>query len=164
MTGHSVIHDTFTLERTYDTAPPGVFAAFCTQDARNSWGETGDQQPPEDGGANEATEFDFRAGGRECFTTQWEGTTYRYDGRYLDIVTGSRLVYCYAMYADDTLISVSLATIEFAESGDGTKLTWTEQGAYLDGYNGADAPAMRKDATIEMIDGLTAYLQRHSTH
>ncbi len=59
---------------------------------------------------------------------------------------------------------MSLATIEFAESGDGTKLTWTEQGAYLDGYNGADAPEMRKGGTIEMIEGLTAYLQRQGTH
>ena len=90
----------------------------------------------------------------------WEGTTYRYDGRYYDIVTSSRIVYSYAMYADDTLISVSLATIEFAESGDGTKLTWTEQGAYLYGHNGADASAMRKGGTVEMIEGLTAYLQR----
>jgi uncharacterized protein YndB with AHSA1/START domain len=163
MTGHSVIHDTFTIERTYDTTPAGVFAAFSTKEARNSWGETGDQQPPEDEGANEVTEFDFRAGGRERFTTKWEGTTYRYDGRYHDIVTGSRIVYSYAMYADDTVISVSLATIEFTESGDGTKLTWTEQGAYLDVYNGADAPEMRKGGTIEMIDGLTAYLQRQGT-
>jgi len=73
-------------------------------------------------------------------------------------------VYSYAMYADDTLISVSLATIEFAESGDGTKLTWTEQGAYLDGHNGADASAMRKGGTVEMIEGLTTYLQSQGTH
>ncbi len=101
--------------------------------------------------------------GRESFTTEWEGTTCRYDGRYHDIVTSRRIVYSYAMYADDALISVSLATIEFAESGDKTKLTWTEQGAYLDGYNGADAPEMRKGGTIEVIEGLTAYLQRQGT-
>jgi uncharacterized protein YndB with AHSA1/START domain len=164
MTGHSVIHDTFTIERTYATAPAGVFAAFSSEEARNSWGDTGDLQAPNDEGANEITEFDFQVGGRECFTTSWEGTTYRYDGRYHDIVTSSRIVYSYAMYADDTLISVSLATIEFVESGDGTKLTWTEQGAYLDGHNGADASAMRKGATIEMIEGLTVYLQRQVTH
>jgi uncharacterized protein YndB with AHSA1/START domain len=164
MTGHSVIHRIFTIERTYDTAPAGVFAAFSTQEARNSWGETADQPPSEGEGASEVTEFDFRAGGRECFTTEWEGTIYRYDGRYHDIVTGSRIVYSYAMYADGTLISVSLATIEFTEHGHGTKLTWTEQGAYLDDYNGADAPEMRKGGTNEMIDGLTAYLQRQRTH
>jgi uncharacterized protein YndB with AHSA1/START domain len=160
MTGHSVIHDIFTIERTYDMAPTSVFAAFATQEARNSWGETGDKQPSEEEDANEVTEFDFRPGGRECFTDKWEGTAYRYDGRYHDIVAASRIVYSYAMYADDTLISVSLATIQFSELGDKTKLTWTEQGAYLDGYNGADAPGMREGGTIEMIDGLTTYLQR----
>jgi uncharacterized protein YndB with AHSA1/START domain len=118
MTGRNVIHDTFTIERTYDMAPASVFAAFSTEEARNSWGDPGDLEQPKDEGANHVTEFDFRAGGRECFTTEWEGTTYRYDGRYHDIVTSSRIVYSYAMYADNTLISVSLASIEFAESGE----------------------------------------------
>jgi uncharacterized protein YndB with AHSA1/START domain len=164
VTGQNVIHDIFTIERGYDMAPAHVFAAFSTEEARNSWGDTGDLDQPEDEGVNDVAEFDFRVGGRETFTTKSQGTTYRYDGRYHDIVTSSRIVYSYAMYADDALISVSLATIEFAESGDGTKLTWTEQGAYLDGYNGADAPEMRKGGTIEMIEGLSAYLQRQGTH
>jgi hypothetical protein len=51
MTGHSVIHGIFTIERTYDAAPASVFAAFSTEEARNSWGETGDQQPSENGAA-----------------------------------------------------------------------------------------------------------------
>jgi hypothetical protein len=54
--------------------------------------------------------------------------------------------------------SVSLATIEFVKTGDGTALTWTEQGAYLDGIDGAQAPALRKGGTAEMLDGLTRYL------
>jgi hypothetical protein len=68
------------------------------------------------------------------------------------------------MYANDTLISVSLASIEFAQCGDGTKLTWTEQGAYLDGYNGPDASAMRKNGTIDMVEGLIGYLERQRTY
>jgi uncharacterized protein YndB with AHSA1/START domain len=82
VTGHNVIHDTFTIERTYDIAPASVFAAFSTEEARNSWGDTGDPEQPNDEGVNDVTEFDFRAGGRECFTTEWEGMAYRYDGRY----------------------------------------------------------------------------------
>jgi hypothetical protein len=62
------------------------------------------------------------------------------------------------MYADGTRISVSVATIEFVNSGDGTTLTWTEQGAYLDGIDGPQAPALRKGGTTEMLDGLTRYL------
>ena len=48
------------------------------------------------------------------------------------------------MYADGVRISVSVATIEFATTGDGTALTWTEQGAYLDGFDGAEASSLRQ--------------------
>jgi hypothetical protein len=53
---------------------------------------------------------------------------------------------------------VSVATIEFAKSGDGTALTWTEQGAYLDGIDGTQAPSLREEGTTEMLDGLARYL------
>jgi uncharacterized protein YndB with AHSA1/START domain len=161
--GRSVIHETFRIERTYAAAPSAVFAAFSTEEARNSWGDTGDLEPPEDQGGGEASEFDFRVGGRELFTTTEEGTTYRYDGRYHDIVVGNRIVYSYEMYANGARISVSVATIEFTRTDGGTRLIWTEQGVYLDGYNGAEAPEMRKGGTIDMLNGLTAYLQRQAT-
>ncbi len=61
MTGQNVIHDTFTIERDYDMTPASVFAAFSTEEARNSWGDTGDLQHPGDEGVNDVTEFDFRA-------------------------------------------------------------------------------------------------------
>jgi uncharacterized protein YndB with AHSA1/START domain len=73
-------------------------------------------------------------------------------------VPDQRIVYSYEMYADDARISVSVATIEFAKSGDGTALTWTEQGAYLDGIDGVQAPALREEGTAEMFDGLARYL------
>jgi hypothetical protein len=64
------------------------------------------------------------------------------------------------MYADGARISVSVATIEFAKTGDGTTLTWTEQGAYLDGIDGLRASALRKEGTTEILDGLTQYLSK----
>jgi uncharacterized protein YndB with AHSA1/START domain len=162
MSGRSVIHDTFRIEQTYAAAPATVFAAFSTEEARSSWGETAEVEPlsGEDGGDSEASEFDFRVGGRERFSVKVDGATYRYDGRYYDIVPDNRIVYCYEMYAGDTRISVSVATIEFAASSAGTQLAWTEQGIYLDGYNGAEAPAMRETGTIDMLNGLASYLRR----
>ena len=74
---------------------------------------------------------------------------------------GQRIVYSYEMYRDGARISVSLATIEFGKSGDGTAMTWTEQGAYLDGFDGADAPVLRREGTAGMLDGLATYLARH---
>lgn len=157
MSTRSVIHDTFTIERTYPATPSRVFAAFASEEAKNSWGDTGDTEPA-DASAGE-TEFDFRVGGRERFSTKWQVTTYRYDGMYYDIVPDQRIVYSYEMYANDVRISVSVTTIEFVKTGEGTALTYTEQGAYLDGIDGPQAPALREEGTTEMLDGLTGYLK-----
>ncbi len=156
MIARSVIHDTFTIERTYPAAPSRVFAAFASAEAKNIWGDTGNLEPA-DGEAGIA-EFDFRAGGRERFGFKMAGTTYRYDARYYDVVPDQRIIYAYEMYAGDARISVSVATIELAKSGDGTTLTVTEQGAYLDGIDGPQAPSLRKEGVAEMLDNLTGYL------
>ncbi len=158
MTDRSVIHDTFSIERTYPAAPSRVFAAFTSKEAKDAWGDTGDLSPAN--GDAGIQEFDFRPGGRERFGFGYQDTTYRYDAFYYDIVPEQRIVYSYEMYADGARISVSVATIEFAKSGDGTSLTWTEQGAYLDGIDGPQAPALRMEGTSEMLDGLTRYLTR----
>jgi len=155
MTGRSVIHDTFSIERTYSATPAKVFAAFASEEAKNAWADTGGLETPADAGP---PEFDFRAGGRERFTIKAGGSIYRYDALYYDIVPDQRIVYSYEMYADGVRISVSIATIEFAKSGDGTALTWTEQGAYLDGIDGPQAPALRKEGTAEMLAGLSRHL------
>ncbi|MGN6793388.1 MAG: SRPBCC domain-containing protein [Streptosporangiaceae bacterium] len=157
MTDRSVIHDAFTIGRTYHAAPATVFAAFASEEAKSAWGDTGDLEPAP--GEVGASEFDFRVGGRERFGHVWQGTTYRYDALYYDIVPDRRIVYSYEMYADDVRISVSVTTIEFAETLDGTALTYTEQGAYLDGIDGPEAPSLRKEGTAEMLDGLTGYLK-----
>lgn len=164
MTASSVIHDTFTIERTYAATPSRVFAAFASEEAKNTWGDTGDLEPADSGadsgagGGSNDSEFDFRVGGRERFSHKWQGTTYRYDALYFDIVPDQRIIYSYEMYADDARISVSVTTIEFAKSSEGTALTYTEQGAYLDGIDGPQAPASRQGGTTEMLDNLPAYL------
>jgi uncharacterized protein YndB with AHSA1/START domain len=154
MTERLVIHSTFSIERTYPAPPSSVFAAFASEEAKSAWGDTGNIETQ---AGEEAPEFDFRAGGRERFTIRMEGSVYRYDALYYDIVPGQRIVYCYEMYRNGTRLSVSLATIEFAGAGDGTALTWTEQGAYLDGIDGAGAPALREEGTAEMLDGLASH-------
>ena len=156
MTARSVIHDTFTIERTYPAAPSRVFAAFASAEAKNIWGDTGDLEPA-DGEAG-ISEFDFRVGGRERFGFTMNGTICRYDARYYDIVPDRRIVYAYEMYAGDARASVTVATIEFASHGGGTALTVTEQGAYLDGIDGPEAPSLRREGVTEMLDNLTGYL------
>ncbi len=162
MTARSVIHDTFTIERSYPAVPSRVFAAFASAEAKNVWADTGDLGPAGDGAA--PAEFDFRPGGREQFGFRYNDTTYRYQALYYDIVPDQRVIYSYEMYADDARISVSVATIEFTKNAEGTALSWTEQGTYLDGIDGPAAPALRQEGTAEMLDGLTGYLAAKPEH
>jgi uncharacterized protein YndB with AHSA1/START domain len=156
MTERSVIHDTFVIERTYPASPARAFAAFAAKEAKDTWGDTGDIAGIEP--ATGPIEFDFRVGGRERFGFVYQDVHYTYDAFYYDIVPDQRLVYSYEMYADGVRFSVSVATIEFVKTADGTALTWTEQGAYLDGFDGDDAPRLREGGTSEMLDGLAKYL------
>ena len=133
-----------------------VFAAFSSREAKDAWGDDPGLEPAD--GTADSTEFDFRPGGRERFGFKYESRTYSYHALYYDIVPDQRIVYSYEMYADGARISVSVATIEFGKNGDGTALTWTEQGTYLDGIDGPQAPALRKEGTTEMLDGLARYL------
>ena len=151
-----VIHDGFTLERSYPVEAARVFGAFASWEAKNVWGDTGDIE--EAAGDAGIVEFDFRPGGRERFGHVRDGVTYRYIGLYYDIVPDRRIVYSYEMYAGETRISVSLATIEFVEQDGLTRLTVTEQGAYLDGIDGPEANELRREGLAAMIDQLTGYL------
>jgi len=156
MTALAVIHDTFAIERTYPASPSRVFAAFASKEAKDAWGDTGDvAEPGADAGEDE---FDFKIGGHERFGFGYQGISYRYDARYYDIVPDGRIIYSYEMYADGARISVSVATIDFAATAEGTALTWTEQGAYLDGFDGPEAPELRREGTAFMLDGLAKYL------
>jgi uncharacterized protein YndB with AHSA1/START domain len=102
--------------------------------------------------------MDFLTGGRERLVGQWDnGVHTRYEAVFADIVPNRRIVYTYRMYLDGRKISVSLATVQLAPEGAGTRLTVTEYGVYLDGYtdNGARARsgAMLLDRLERMLAG-----------
>jgi uncharacterized protein YndB with AHSA1/START domain len=152
MTNRSVTHVTFVVERTYDAAPARVFTAWADPAAKARW-FTG----PEEWGPEEH-ELEFRVGGREISRGGPKGgPIHTYDARYADIVPNERIIYTYDMYIDATRISVSLGTVEFRPAGGGTRLVYTEQGAYLDGY---DTPAQREQGTAELLDALGEELRR----
>ena len=154
MTERSVEHATFAVERTYDASPERTFAAWADPEAKARWF----------GGSGEATEFelDFRVGGREITSGGPEGgPVFAFEGHYQDIVPNERIVYSYDMHMDGTRISVSLATVEFKADGGGTRLIFTEQGAFLDGLDTAD---QRRQGTGTLLDTLGQELRRESTN
>jgi uncharacterized protein YndB with AHSA1/START domain len=74
-------------------------------------------------------------------------------------VPNTRIISSYDMHLDDKRISVSLATVELEPAGAGTRLIYTEQGAFLDGYDDAGS---REHGTRGLLDKLAAALQRES--
>jgi len=85
------------------------------------------------------------------------GAVHAYNATYYDIVPDERFVIAYDMHLDDKRISVSLATVEFQPAGNGTRLKYTEQGAFLDGYDDAGS---RERGTQGLLDQLDAALRK----
>ncbi|MFC3995985.1 SRPBCC family protein [Nocardiopsis sediminis] len=152
MSGRSVTHATFTIERDFPATPQRVFAAFSVPATKARWFAGPDEW------GNSAFELDFRVGGREFNRGgPKEGPVHTFEAVFQDIVPDQRIVYSYDMRADDTRLSVSLATLEFHPEGTGTRLVLTEQGAYLDGH---DDPGLRERGTLVLLDSLAAELER----
>ena len=153
MTERSVTHTTFVIERPYAAPPARVFAAFADPEIKKRWFGG----PPEWGSEGE---MDFRVGGRETSRGGPPGgPIHAFESRYYDIVPDQRIIFGYDMHLDENRISVSLATVELMPMGAGTQLKYTEQGAFLDGFDDAGA---RRRGNIELLDALGAELKRQS--
>jgi uncharacterized protein YndB with AHSA1/START domain len=143
----SVAHGSFTIRREYAAPVAMVFNAWADRDAKMRWFAA-----PHDGVQEEIREQNFTVGGRDRLRARWpDGRISDFRAEYFDIAGNARIVYVYEMYLNDTKISVSLATVTFEAAGKGTKLTVTEQGVFLDGYDDAGA---REHGTGLLLDQL----------
>lgn len=154
MSQRSVTHASFVIERTYPVPPARVFAAFADPRIKARWFGAPDEWEKGE------VSMDFRVGGREVSIGGPKGgPVHAFDSRYQDIVPNERIVYTYDMHLDAQRISVSLTTIEFKAAGAGTRLVFTEYGAYLDGYDDAGA---REHGSGILLDQLGAELIRQT--
>jgi uncharacterized protein YndB with AHSA1/START domain len=134
-----VKHATFVVERTYPAAPERVYQAWADANVKSQWFSKPDQ-------------FEFRVGGREYSRGgPPEGPIFTFDACYQEILPEQRIVYSYTLDSDDVRISVSITTIELIPTGGGTRLVFTEQGAFFDGH---DTPEIREHGTNELLDAL----------
>ena len=150
MKAGSCQHATFVIERRYAASPARVFAAWADPALKARWfsGPSAWQ--------NEGYVLDFRVGGREHLRTGTPGgKVHQYDCCYQDIVPDARIVYGYDMHIGEARISVSLATVEFQADGAGTRMKFTEQAVFLDGY---DDSGSRERGTKELLGKLEALL------
>ena len=153
----SVSHATFVIERAYKQAPARVFAAFAKAESKSQW--FGNAEELARTGAKSNFKSDFRVGGKESISATFHnsGVKHSYDATYWDIVENQRIVIGYQMHLDDRRISVSVGTTEIEPDGAGSKLIYTEQGAFLDGYDDAGS---RERGTQGLFDQLEHYLAR----
>ncbi len=98
------------------------------------------------------------AGGRERLSVGPEGgSPHVFEARYHDVLADRRIIYAYDMYVGAERISISLATIEFEAKGRGTRMLFTEQGAF---FNGDEDAKERAEGTRLGLDNLAADLER----
>jgi len=148
LTLSTVSHDTFVVDRIYDVPVAQVFGAWADPVSKARWFA----------GSADALgtgyELDFRVGGREVNRGGPPGgPVYTYESEFRDIIPEQRIVYTYEMFADDTRISVSVATVQFHNDDATTRLVLTEQGVFLDGH---DTVAQREEGTRALLESLAA--------
>lgn len=144
MTERFVKHATFVVERTYAASPARVYQAWSDANSKAKW-------------FSKPEIFDFRVGGREYSSGgPPEGPVFTYDAYYQEIVPEERIVYSYSLDSDDIRMSVSITTVELIPTEGGTRLVFTEQGAFFDGH---DSPEIREHGTNEMLDALGKSLE-----
>jgi uncharacterized protein YndB with AHSA1/START domain len=142
----SVIHADFTIERHYDCTVSQTFSAFSDPELKGQWFAVPAAWE------NRIWELDFRIGGGEVNSGGAAGSpVFAFKSRYHEIVLDERIVFAYDLSVDERLLSVSLTTVEFSPAEAGTRLVFTEQGAFFDGL---DDPADREHGTGKLLDAL----------
>jgi uncharacterized protein YndB with AHSA1/START domain len=149
-TARSATHATFVIERHYPFPPSKVFGAWAKPTSKARWFSGSAEWPTRD------YTLDFRVGGRERVSTGPFEAPHIYDAEYRDIVPAERIIYCYDMFIGEKRISVSLATVQFFPDASATRMLFTEQVVFLDGYDDAGS---RERGTHWLLDKLGASLE-----
>jgi uncharacterized protein YndB with AHSA1/START domain len=131
MVERSIVHGSFTVKRSYPHSPAKVFRAWSDPAIKRQWYGG----PVQD---DSRRVFEFRVGGHENNFGQVGDQAFALESVYYDIVPENRIVYAYDVRINEVMTSVSVATVEFKASGNGTELTMTEHGAFLDGHDNAN--------------------------
>jgi uncharacterized protein YndB with AHSA1/START domain len=143
----------WSLTRDYPHPPDRVFAAWADPAVKVLWFDLTDTA------AARASTYrsDFRVGGRETISSPpGLPPVWIYEAEYRDIVRDERIVVTYEISVEGRRVSVSVATVTFEATPIGTRLTYVEQGAYLDGL---DSPDNRRGGTTSQLERLAMVLR-----
>lgn len=144
-------HGQFTIEKVIAASPAAVFRAYAEEELKRQWFVDSDGP----GWTKHAYSLDFRPGGTETGAFELAerpgAGLHENATTYLDIVDGERIVYAYTMAWNGRVHSASLATVSFAATEAGCRLTVTEQGAH---FPPSDGPEMRRGGVEAQLDAL----------
>ena len=152
MSDQEIAHGKFAIERIYKAPPARVFSAWADPAVKARW-----FVGPEDWTLIERT-LDFRVGGQELLHGRFAARETHFRAQFHSIVVDARIVFAYDMHLSGQHHSVSLATVELAPSGRGTRLIFTEQVAFLDGTDGNEGTLSRQLGTAAHLDRLAQQL------
>ena len=142
-----IVHGTFTIERTFRAPPARAFLAWADVDTKARW-----FIGPPDRWKLVKRELHFHVGGTEVLHGEFGSHASIFTARYHAIVPNERIVYAYDMHVGNKHLSVSLATVEFAAvTGGGTRMTFTEQAAFLDGEDGKKSRELGTNAHFDRL-------------
>jgi uncharacterized protein YndB with AHSA1/START domain len=150
----SLTHSTFAVERHVRAPVARAFRAFADPQIKAMW-----FHGPDGVWSRISAAMDFREGGREHSEGRFgpDGPVSRFDATYHEIVANERIVYSYEMRVNGERLSVSLASVEFNSTANGTPIVVTEQGVYFDHH--ADNIAERQRGTEELLAGVAAAVE-----
>lgn len=125
----SVLHTSFDIDRHFRASPRNVFKAWTDPDAKRRWSDChADLSDTE-------YRLDFRPGGSERLRVVYpDGSVQLVQKHYFDIVPNARIIFGYDILLDERRLSVSLVTVQFEPSAQGTRMLYHEQVCYLDGH------------------------------
>jgi uncharacterized protein YndB with AHSA1/START domain len=153
MTKAKIDHASFTVARDFKASPARVYRAHLDKAAKERWFTAGE------GFETFKYEIDARVGGHEVWHGAHQGgPKITNDTYYLDLVENERIILAYEMTIGGQRISASLLTIVIEPNGGGSRLTLTEQGAYLaDGDAGVIG---REQGTRQLLEALAREVEQ----
>lgn len=152
-------HASFVIERHYSASPPRVYAAWSDPEAKRAWFVEGE------GWDIQSFDIDFREGGSEKSVYGFrrgeevfgEKTAFSNETVFNEIVENERIVFTYSMARNGRRFSVSLATVEIKPADKGSRLIFTEHGAF---FEGGDNVTMREQGWQELLGKLDTFLAK----